>query len=96
MNIDKKKKKEFKAFLKELRIDAYVEKNVVIDLKSKMDFRIKTLMGESCDTDADQGLEGDECRIIDVDFFPASKTKMMRNGRNISIHETKQSLKKLI
>lgn len=96
MNIDKKKKKEFKALLKKLRIDAYVDKNVVIDLKSKMDFRTKTLLGESCDKNSNQDMAADESRIIDVDFFSANKTKIMRNGRNVSIHDTKQSLKKLI
>lgn len=90
-------RKEFKTLLKELKINAYVEKNVVIDLKSKLDFRMKTLLSSSRDKDADQNHQmGDESRIIDLDFFSTTKTKMMRNGRNISIHDTKQSLKKLI
>ena len=97
LSINKKMRKEFKTLLKELKINAYVEKNVVIDLKSKLDFRMKTLLSSSRDKDADQNHQmGDESRIIDLDFFSTTKTKMMRNGRNISIHDTKQSLKKLI
>lgn len=48
MSIDKKKRKEFKSLLKSLKIDAYVEKNIVIDLKSKLDFRMKTLLSDFC------------------------------------------------
>lgn len=96
LSIDKKKKKEFKALLKNLKIDAYVEKNVVIDLKSKLDFRTKTLLAEFCDKSTEHDSKADESRIIDADFFSASNTRMMRNGRKISIHDTKQSLKQLI
>lgn len=98
LSISKNKRKEFKNLLKTLKIDAYVEKNIVIDLKSMLDFRTKTLLSDFCKTGQSNYIvgSGDDSKIIDIDLFSNGKTKMMRNGRNISIHDTKQSLKQLI